>query len=538
MVVPVYFCFFSSATLITSFILFQGLKASAVDLITMVLGFLVICLGITLLQMSKVDPKVLTNLDRRSTMLFAASQHQTEEAEKGHVTALEDPGIDALRGGFGAVGSIIRARSASRRFSNASSMAGGRYPYAPTQNLSTAGMGNVQRFQRECYIGSVINSTADNAVSDAPMPHDALDQVSMHSNNQSPAPFNTSNPYTIPPKRSKSHLKFEEEDLVHQYGYGRGGQEMHYSRPHYPHALSHHRADSAGSGTFRHGSALYPAVVEEGEVEGVDAGAASGLGPLGEHDHEPSGSARGNPFPPMQHRKSFETDHQNRSSPISASAKLSNLFHIAHSHAPRPGSNGRKKSTKDYPRTGEDVLEREERANLVSQMREDDDDDPHADDRDGSGSGEADGDEALYGHRYQDSYDEKAAMRTALRPVHTGGGYLDEKEKGLVAQSLPPLPRLPALHIDTSTSLPPLDTLAASDLHRPQADSAAQATAPAVRTASPENMATGAGAGAGTPRGSGLGLGLGLRDAPGGKRTEGPRGPRGPSGPQQGPPGR
>jgi hypothetical protein len=55
MVVPVYFCFFSSATLITSFILYQGLKASAVALITMVLGFLTTCLGITLLQMSLVS---------------------------------------------------------------------------------------------------------------------------------------------------------------------------------------------------------------------------------------------------------------------------------------------------------------------------------------------------------------------------------------------------------------------------------------------------------------------------------------------------
>ena len=70
MVVPVYFCFFSSATLITSFILYQGLKASAVQLITMVLGFLTICLGITLLQMSKVDPKVFKGLDRRSTILL------------------------------------------------------------------------------------------------------------------------------------------------------------------------------------------------------------------------------------------------------------------------------------------------------------------------------------------------------------------------------------------------------------------------------------------------------------------------------------
>jgi hypothetical protein len=149
MVVPVYFCFFSSATLITSFILYKGLKASAVTLITMVLGFLVICLGITLLQMSKVDPKVLTKLDRRSTMLLEAGRHPIESEEKGEVTALEDPGMDALRGGFGAVGSIIRARSVSRRMSSASSYQGGkRWPYDSNGGLlSTHGLGNLQRYQ-------------------------------------------------------------------------------------------------------------------------------------------------------------------------------------------------------------------------------------------------------------------------------------------------------------------------------------------------------------------------------------------------------
>lgn len=150
-----YFCYFSTATLITSFILYQGLKASAITLITMVLGFLTTCLGITLLQMSKVDPNSLAKLDRKSTMLLQASKHQTEEAEKGRVTAMEDPGMDALRGGFGAVGSIIRARSVSRRMSNASSLHGGQPLYDAHGNLSTHGLSNVQRFQRESRICTV-----------------------------------------------------------------------------------------------------------------------------------------------------------------------------------------------------------------------------------------------------------------------------------------------------------------------------------------------------------------------------------------------
>ncbi|OCF34265.1 hypothetical protein I317_02477 [Kwoniella heveanensis CBS 569] len=201
MVVPVYFCFFSSATLITSFILYQGLKASAVTLITMVLGFLVTCLGITLLQLSKVDPQALDKLDRKSTILMAAAKHQTEDAEKGEVTAAEDPGMDALRGGFGAVGSIIRARSVSRRMSSASSMSHGlggggskMYGYS-SGNLSTHGMGNLQRFQ----------------LTDEPMPSDAMDQISLHSA-KSPSAlsahgFQSGHSYFPTPQRSKSQLK-------------------------------------------------------------------------------------------------------------------------------------------------------------------------------------------------------------------------------------------------------------------------------------------------------------------------------------------
>lgn len=153
MVVPVYFCYFTSATMITSFILYRGLKAPAVNLVTMVMGFLVICLGITLLQMSKVDPEKLQGLDRRSTLLLRASREKTEADEKGDVTAAEEPGMDALRGGFGAVGSIIRARSVSRRMSAASSAGlsarGSTRNYGQQSNLNTHGLAHLPRYQRE-----------------------------------------------------------------------------------------------------------------------------------------------------------------------------------------------------------------------------------------------------------------------------------------------------------------------------------------------------------------------------------------------------
>ena len=74
--------------------------------------------GITILQMSKVDPTQLNKLDRRSTILLQVARKNTENTEKS-LSGSEDPGMDALRGSFGTVGSIIRARSA-RRLSQAS----------------------------------------------------------------------------------------------------------------------------------------------------------------------------------------------------------------------------------------------------------------------------------------------------------------------------------------------------------------------------------------------------------------------------------
>ena len=63
--------------------------------------------------MSKIDPKKLNSLDRRATLLLQAAQNRVGVVdEKGGLPLEEqEPGIDALRGTFGTVGSIIRART-------------------------------------------------------------------------------------------------------------------------------------------------------------------------------------------------------------------------------------------------------------------------------------------------------------------------------------------------------------------------------------------------------------------------------------------
>ena len=95
-------------------VLFQGLDAPVKQIITLVMGFLVICVGITILQLSKVDPTEFKGLDRKSTILLQAARSRSEGAgedtEKG-LFAMEDPGVDSVRGSFGAIGSIIRART-------------------------------------------------------------------------------------------------------------------------------------------------------------------------------------------------------------------------------------------------------------------------------------------------------------------------------------------------------------------------------------------------------------------------------------------
>lgn len=113
------------------------------------MGFLVICAGITLLQMSKIDPSDL-KLDRRSTILLSAAKAETTGNEKGAGLEYEDPGIDALRGTAGAIGSIYRARSARRSIASQKSGSEWRRRHtASTQpnTLSTVGMGALPRHQ-------------------------------------------------------------------------------------------------------------------------------------------------------------------------------------------------------------------------------------------------------------------------------------------------------------------------------------------------------------------------------------------------------
>ncbi|KAF9241803.1 magnesium transporter NIPA-domain-containing protein [Melanogaster broomeanus] len=98
----------SFCSMVTTIVLFQGLSAPASQILTLVLAFLTICVGITILQMSKVDPTKLTSLGPTpATYSYPGDDGDVEGGEKNS-WEVEDPGIEALRGTFG---SIMRARS-------------------------------------------------------------------------------------------------------------------------------------------------------------------------------------------------------------------------------------------------------------------------------------------------------------------------------------------------------------------------------------------------------------------------------------------
>lgn len=104
MVTPTYYVYFTSTTIITSAVLFRGFKGTAGSIVTVVMGFLTICSGVVLLQLSKSakdvpDTAVFTgDLDQIHTI---AEQEQPET----------EPKADAIRG----TAALLRRFSVARQ---------------------------------------------------------------------------------------------------------------------------------------------------------------------------------------------------------------------------------------------------------------------------------------------------------------------------------------------------------------------------------------------------------------------------------------
>ena len=170
-----------------------------------------------ILQMSKIDPTQLKSLDRKSTMLLQASRSRTEQQEKNHITAVEEPGMDALRGSFGALGSVIRARSV--RSMRSQSRGPSQYRFGGhdeeerggSNELTTQGLANLPRHQ----------------LYDAPVPQPTPPLPGVpEDNGASLAPLSAEHSTTQPAVSPRMQtIRFEPTQVAHYYPTtpGKGG---------------------------------------------------------------------------------------------------------------------------------------------------------------------------------------------------------------------------------------------------------------------------------------------------------------------------
>ncbi|KAK3985161.1 putative NIPA-like protein 1 [Cladorrhinum sp. PSN332] len=104
LVTPTYYVYFTSTTIISSAILFRGFKGTPTSIITVVLGFLTICSGVVLLQLSK------SAKDVPDTAVFAGDLDQIQTIAEQPQSEFE-PKADAIRG----TAAIVRRLSAARQ---------------------------------------------------------------------------------------------------------------------------------------------------------------------------------------------------------------------------------------------------------------------------------------------------------------------------------------------------------------------------------------------------------------------------------------
>ena len=104
LVTPTYYVFFTSSTIVTSAVLFRGFKGSPTSIVTVVLGFLQICAGVILLQLSKSAKDVPDAAVFKGDLDQVRTVAEQEEPES-------EPKADAIRG----TAAIIRRFSQSRQ---------------------------------------------------------------------------------------------------------------------------------------------------------------------------------------------------------------------------------------------------------------------------------------------------------------------------------------------------------------------------------------------------------------------------------------
>ncbi|KAL5614829.1 hypothetical protein BROUX41_004917 [Berkeleyomyces rouxiae] len=104
LVTPTYYVYFTSTTIVSSAVLFKGMRGSAASIITMANGFLTICAGVVLLQLSK------SSKDVPDTAVFNGDLDQIQTIGEQAQPETE-PKADAIRG----AAAIVRQLSVTRQ---------------------------------------------------------------------------------------------------------------------------------------------------------------------------------------------------------------------------------------------------------------------------------------------------------------------------------------------------------------------------------------------------------------------------------------
>lgn len=111
LVTPTYYVFFTSATIVSSAVLFRGFKGTPIQILTVVLGFLQICTGVILLQLSKSAKDVPDSAVFKGDLDQVRTVAEQEEPEY-------EPRADTMRGAGAIIRSISKARQ-SKQFEEA-----------------------------------------------------------------------------------------------------------------------------------------------------------------------------------------------------------------------------------------------------------------------------------------------------------------------------------------------------------------------------------------------------------------------------------
>ncbi|KAF2124114.1 DUF803-domain-containing protein [Dothidotthia symphoricarpi CBS 119687] len=104
LVTPTYYVFFTSSTMVTSAVLFQGFKGTAIQILQVIMGFLQICSGVVLLQLSQSAKDVPDAAVFKGDLDQVRTVAEMEESEFA-------PRADTIRGGAAILRTLSKARS-------------------------------------------------------------------------------------------------------------------------------------------------------------------------------------------------------------------------------------------------------------------------------------------------------------------------------------------------------------------------------------------------------------------------------------------